>query len=86
MKMIEANALLNHLYNKQTERVDVALEIATFPTVEAEPVHYGHWIIINKGFDNWVECSECRTAGSPFWKRCPMCEAKMKGVENNAAD
>lgn len=23
------------------------------------------------------ECSECRTQGSPYWKRCPVCEAKM---------
>lgn len=56
------------------------------PTVDAESVHYGRWITINKGFDNWVECSECNTVGSPFWKRCPVCEAKMKGVGNNAVD
>lgn len=56
------------------------------PTVDAELVHYGRWITINKGFDNWAECSECHTAGSPFWKRCPVCEAKMKGVGNNAVD
>ena len=22
-------------------------------------------------------CSECDTIGSPLWKRCPICEAKM---------
>ena len=22
-------------------------------------------------------CSECMTCGLPFWKRCPVCEAKM---------
>ena len=23
------------------------------------------------------DCSECKTIGSPHWKRCPVCEAKM---------
>ena len=26
----------------------------------------------------WYECSACDTVGSPKWKRCPVCEAKMK--------
>ena len=51
------------------------------PTVDAEPVHYGRWIPHNKGYNNWVECSECNTVGSPFWKRCPLCESKMGGDE-----
>ena len=38
---------------------------------------HGRWIVHNKGQNNWVECSECNTVGSLFWKRCPMCEAKM---------
>lgn len=37
----------------------------------------GRWIQRNKGQNNWVECSECNTVGSPFWKCCPVCEAKM---------
>lgn len=24
-----------------------------------------------------VDCSECKTIGSPHWKVCPVCEAKM---------
>lgn len=24
-------------------------------------------------------CSECKTLGSPQWKCCPVCEAKMDG-------
>lgn len=38
---------------------------------------HGRWISHNRGMNNWVECSECNTVGSPFWKRCPLCEAKM---------
>ena len=26
----------------------------------------------------WWECSTCSTIGSPGWKRCPACEAKMQ--------
>lgn len=41
----------------------------------------GRWITHNKGKNNWCECSECNTVGSPFWKRCPVCEAKMEVAE-----
>ena len=44
-RLIDADELLNHLYNKQQERVDVALEIARFPTVDAVPV---------------VRCKDCK--------------------------
>lgn len=50
---------------------------------EAEPVVHGRWIPHNKGQNNWCECSECNTVGSPFWKRCPVCEAKMDGGEKD---
>lgn len=29
------------------------------------------------------DCSECKTIGSPLWKRCPVCEAKMDGDAND---
>ena len=45
---------------------------------------HGRWISHNKGQNNWVECSECNTVGSPFWKRCPICEAKMDGGAEDA--
>ena len=42
----------------------------------------GRWIIHSSGTgantNNWAECSECHVAGSPQWKRCPVCEAKME--------
>ena len=52
------------------------------PTVDAKPVVHGRWITHNRGQNNWCECSECNTVGSPFWKRCPVCEAKMDGDGN----
>ena len=36
---------------------------------------YGYWIPRHGG--EWVDCSECGTVGSPHWKRCPVCEAKI---------
>ena len=48
----------------------------------------GHWIIHSSGkgdyANNWAECSECKVCGSPLWKRCPVCEAKME-VSNEQA-
>ena len=44
---------------------------------EEKPVR-GRWMPqIVLGQKAW-ECSECRTLGSPYWKRCPVCEAKME--------
>lgn len=38
---------------------------------------HGRWIHkIALGEHVWF-CSECESIGSPAWKRCPMCEAKM---------
>lgn len=47
---------------------------------DVEPVRHGRWlpqILLGRGV--W-DCSECKTLGSPHWKRCPVCEAKM-GLE-----
>lgn len=53
------------------------------PTIEAEPVKHGRWLPqILLGQRVW-DCSECKTLGSPQWKRCPVCEAKMD-AENEA--
>lgn len=52
------------------------------PIVDAVPVVHGRWIIHSSGkgdyANNWAECSNCRVSGSPQWKRCPVCEAKME--------
>ena len=43
-----------------------------------EEVKYGRWLPqILLGQRVW-DCSECATLGSPSWKRCPVCEAKME--------
>lgn len=63
---------------------EVEQTIIEAPTVDV--VKYGHWIIHSSGSGsnatNWAECSECHVCGSPQWKRCPVCEAKMDGDVN----
>lgn len=49
------------------------------PTVNAEPVTCSRWLK-HAGAQNttyWT-CLNCDTLGSPRWKRCPVCEAKME--------
>ena len=54
------------------------------PAADVEEVKHGHWIKQNiYGEQAWY-CSECKTLGSPHWKRCPVCEAKMDGGKENA--
>lgn len=46
-------------------------------TADVETVVRGRWLTqILNGTRIW-DCSECKTIGSPQWKRCPVCEAKM---------
>lgn len=61
---------------------DVVAVIEGALAVESAPV--ARWITTGDGkWNNWCCCSNCKTAGSPSWKRCPVCEAKMDGgVEN----
>lgn len=60
--------------------------ILNAPAVDAEPVKHGQWVIkyIRGGDHKYcigIICSECATVGTPRWKRCPVCEAKMDGGE-----
>lgn len=57
-----------------------------FADGQREPVKRGRWIIHHSGHGryatNWAECSECCVCGSPQWKVCPVCEAKMEPPVN----
>ena len=57
------------------ERATKVLE--SLPAADVKPVKRGKLLpqILN-GTRIW-DCSECKTIGSPAWKRCPVCEAKM---------
>ena len=58
---------------------DIISSIENAPTVDAEPVVHGHWVKHNFLGHEQYACSECQTLGSPQWKRCPVCETKMDG-------
>ena len=52
-------------------------KIKAIPAADVEPVKRGRWVHkVLLGEQAWF-CSECKTIGSPQWKRCPVCEAKM---------
>ena len=62
------------------EAVEIALKNAHcyLPSDDDEQlVRQGEWLEIGSGYARTVCCSECKTLGSPQWKRCPICEAKM---------
>lgn len=46
--------------------------------LKAEQLVRGRWLPMSVLGQKAWECSECRTLGSPYWKRCPVCEAKME--------
>ena len=51
--------------------------LESLPAADVEPVRHGRWLSrIVLGSRVW-DCSECKTIGSPQWKRCPVCEARM---------
>jgi len=60
---------------------EIANYIDDAPSVEVngEPVIHSVWLkheSVQK--TSWYECANCNTIGSPRWKRCPVCEAKME--------
>ena len=61
--------------------------VETAPAVDATPVRHARWILdtryriscSNGKHYTPATCSVCQTEGSPQWKCCPVCEAKMDG-------
>ena len=90
MKRSEAYYILEDMWrdanNQQREAIEIAQDDIQFVDLmpsDLEIVKHGHWIEQNiSGEQAWC-CSECKTLGSPHWKRCPVCEAKMSGGKEN---
>ena len=90
MRIIDADAVIewlnkvcltdDYLFMALKQGIDHAVAVINeAPTIDAEPVKHGQWLPqILLGERVW-DCSECKTLGSPHWKRCPVCEAKMDG-------
>ena len=82
---IERESLINHVEDLPTwgadgnllDREDVISSIENRLAADVAPVRHGRWIPqVVLGEKAW-DCSECKTLGSPHWKWCPVCGAKM---------
>lgn len=78
MMVVIKHALRN--YNRQQAEIE---RLQKQPVADAEEVRHAKWLPqIVLGARVW-DCSSCKTIGSPRWKRCPVCEAKMERVMVN---
>lgn len=58
---------------------EIADVIEYAPAADVAPVRHGMWLPqVVLGQKAW-DCSECKTLGSPQWRWCPVCGAKMDG-------
>ena len=56
---------------------DALDNLVKIPTADVTPVRHGRWLPqVVLGQKAW-DCSECKTLGSPHWKWCPVCGARM---------
>lgn len=77
MSMFGINSKDCKIYNEGVKATEDMIQ--ALPTADVEEVRHGRWMPqILLGQRVW-DCSECKTLGSPQWKRCPVCEAKMDG-------
>ena len=69
-------------YEHAGESIDadvVISDIKGMKAADVSPVRHGRWLPqVVLGQKAW-DCSECKTLGSPHWKWCPVCGAKMDG-------
>ena len=49
------------------------------PAADVVEVKHGRWLHQRLCGHDVVDCSECKTLGSPQWKWCPICGAMMDG-------
>ena len=71
-------------YNGKDDMQDEIRDmVSQFPSADVAPVRHGRWLPqVVLGQKAW-DCSECKTLGSPHWKWCPVCGAKMDGGFDN---
>ena len=73
-------------YAHAEESIDADVVIADIKGMKAADVatvRHGRWLPqVVLGQKAW-DCSECKTLGSPHWKWCPVCGAKMDGGFDN---
>ena len=71
-----------------TPDIDLSCEkfeaaIRKIQAADVATVRHGRWLPqVVLGQKAW-DCSECKTLGSPHWKWCPVCGAKMDLEDTN---
>ena len=79
---VEREDAIKALMNDAPEQVGYSREDAAdciryMDAADVAPVRHGRWLPqVVLGQKAW-DCSECKTLGSPYWKWCPVCGAKM---------
>ena len=83
---IEREAAIEAAKHAWAKGIEPSQYMEIIPAADVEPVKHGRWLpqILN-GTRIW-DCSECKTIGSPQWKRCPVCEAKMDEEVDHAQE
>lgn len=82
MRLIDADAVRDALYDADAITMKGVAIINQFPTIEAEPVVHGRWIELPSMAPEYA-CSECGQSYE-WWEVneahfCPNCGAKMDG-------
>lgn len=81
MRLIDADRLFYNLERgvRNTSN-QVFREIASTPTIEAEPVRHGHWVRNDNGTYSCSECHSWIPNEQYYYARyCLFCGAKMGG-------
>lgn len=55
------------------------MDIAEQSAADVVEVRHGEWLPQRLLGEDAVDCSECKSLGSPRWNWCPVCGAKMGG-------
>lgn len=89
MRLIDADALLSSFDVRKVAEYDesgcgmdykaVPVEaIVNAPTIDAEPVRHGQWVLVHEEFSECSACGMMRNIRTQFaWTYCPGCGAKM---------
>lgn len=87
MELVEKGNLFELFKDNQYFRTRTVATIAaknvidSAPTIDAEPVRHGHWVICSDGY--YPYCSKCKQepGGKNMTNYCPNCGAKMDEVK-----
>ena len=80
-RYIDADALINYLYDYQDCDIDIPKEIAEFPTADVRENVRGEWIFGETMGHSWMKCSNCcvsQSGQTATFSFCPNCGADMR--------